>query len=73
MLEQQYSIHRKTIREYFPIQTTVVGMMRIFAQLLGLEFTELTGNNKTPDIVWHEDAQIFQVHDSQARGGDFLG
>ena len=73
VLEQRLSIDRKMVMEYFPIQKSIAGMMEIFAQLFGLEFIELRGENRTPDMAWHEDTQIFRVNESHAHGGEFLG
>ncbi|KAI5301416.1 hypothetical protein KEM56_001738 [Ascosphaera pollenicola] len=82
MIERDYSIDYQEISEYFPIQTTIRGMMEIFEHLFGLEFVELktkeerdavaeTGNGN--DIVWHEDVQVFSVWNQEKEGGEFVG
>jgi metallopeptidase MepB len=71
--KQQVTYDREMIREYFPLETTIVSMLEIVAHLFGIEFTELKGSNKPAEIVWHEDVQVFQVQDNRDRGGEFLG
>lgn len=73
ILEQEISLDRQKLREYFPIQKTIPNMMSIFAHLFGLEFTELQKSEEPPHMVWHKDVQAFRVHESQERGGEFLG
>lgn len=73
MIEQQLSISGKQIREYFPAQTTISRMLRQYSLLFGLQFNELTGENRTPEMSWHEDVQLFSVHEDEAGGGHFLG
>ncbi|KZZ87951.1 metallopeptidase MepB [Ascosphaera apis ARSEF 7405] len=82
LVEKEYSIDHQTISEYFPIQTTIRGMLEIFEQLFGLQFIELktkeerdavaeSGNGE--DIVWHEDVQLFSVWNDGGEGGEFVG
>jgi len=56
-------------------------MLRIFEELFGLVFVEITGEErdkisetgKGSDIVWHEDVQLFSVWDDEGEGGEFVG
>jgi metallopeptidase MepB len=81
MLEKDYSLDQQLIAEYFPLQTTIEGMLKIFEELFGLVFVEITGEDrekiapsgKGSDIVWHEDVQIFSVWDDQGEGSGFVG
>ncbi|QIX00946.1 hypothetical protein AMS68_006463 [Peltaster fructicola] len=81
MLEQDYQLDQNRISEYFPIQTTISGMLRIFEELFGLHFVEVTGadrdalspSGKGGDIVWHADVQIFSVWDDDSEGNGFVG
>ena len=81
MLEKHYSLDQQQIAEYFPLQTTIAGMLKIFEELFGLEFVEITGEDRAQvapsgngsDIVWHEDVQIFSVWDDQSEGSGFVG
>ncbi|KAK4152326.1 hypothetical protein C8A00DRAFT_44586 [Chaetomidium leptoderma] len=81
MIEQEYSIDENAIAEYFPLKSTVAGMLRIFEELFGLVFVELTpedrkrisSTGKAEDIAWHDDVIIFSVWDDSSEGGGFVG
>jgi len=81
MVEQEYSIDENAIAEYFPLKSTVAGMLRIFEELFGLVFVELTpedrkrisSTGKAEDIAWHEDVIIFSVWDDASEGDGFVG
>lgn len=81
MVEQEYSIDENAIADYFPITSTVAGMLRIFEELFGLVFVELDAEDrkrisptgKAEDISWHEDVIIFSVWDDTTEGEGFVG
>ncbi|GAW10800.1 hypothetical protein ANO14919_001350 [Xylariales sp. No.14919] len=81
MVEQEYSIDEVKISEYFPLQSTVQGMLQIFEKLFGLVFVELdqgerqrlSPTGKAEDIAWHEDVIIFSVWDDASEGDEFVG
>ncbi|KAI1396826.1 Metalloprotease [Hypoxylon fuscum] len=81
MVEQEYSIDETKIAEYFPLTSTVQGMLHIFEELFGLVFVELDASErkrlsptgKAEDIAWHEDVIIFSVWDDSSEGDGFVG
>lgn len=81
MVEQEYSIDETKIAEYFPLQSTVRGMLHIFEELFGLVFVELdtderkrlSPTGKAEDIAWHEDVIVFSVWDDSSEGDGFVG
>lgn len=81
MLERDYSLDQQLIAEYFPLQTTIQGMLKIFEELFGLAFVEIVGEDraaiaptgKGDDIVWHEDVQVFSVWNDEGEGSGFVG
>lgn len=81
MVEEEYSIDENAIAEYFPLKSTVAGMLRIFEELFGLVFVELTPEDrkrisptgKAEDISWHEEVIIFSVWDDAGEGDGFVG
>ncbi|KAK4991943.1 metalloendopeptidase [Elasticomyces elasticus] len=81
MLEQDFSLDQQTIAEYFPLSSTIRGMLKIFEDLFGLVFVEVTGasrdqvspTGKGEDIVWHPDVQVFSVWDDEGEGSGFVG
>ena len=81
MLEKNYQLDHQQIAEYFPLQSTIEGMLKIFEELFGLVFVEITGADRDAiaesgngkDIVWHEDVQVFSVWDDEGEGSGFVG
>lgn len=81
MLEKDFSLDQQKIAEYFPLSTTIEGMLKIFEELFGLVFIEIVGKDrdaladggKGSDIVWHEDVQVFSVWDDEGEGSGFVG
>ncbi|OTB12681.1 hypothetical protein K445DRAFT_320818 [Daldinia sp. EC12] len=81
MVEQEYNIDETKIAEYFPLQSTVRGMLHIFEELFGLVFVELDASErkrlsptgKAEDIAWHEDVILFSVWDDDSEGDGFVG
>ncbi|PIG85246.1 thimet oligopeptidase [Aspergillus arachidicola] len=78
MLETQYSVHQQNIAEYFPLQSSITGMLKICETLFGLAFSELSRDGRTKtaspgnSLVWHEDVQVFSVWNSDEDGA-FVG
>ncbi|CAL3969889.1 unnamed protein product [Diplocarpon coronariae] len=81
MVEKEFSIDEQKIAEYFPLQSTVEGMLKIFEELFGFVFIELgpedkaklSATGKAEDIYWHEDVKIFSVWDDEGEGSGFVG
>jgi metallopeptidase MepB len=75
LFTQEYSINDQEIAEYFPLETTIIGMLEIFQHLFGLVFTELLTNGSIENqrFVWHDDVQRFSAWDDEIEGGGFLG
>ncbi|KAJ5501912.1 Peptidase M3A/M3B [Penicillium fimorum] len=81
MLEKDYSLDQQLIAEWFPLQTTIEGMLKIFEELFGLEFVEIIGEDRAAiaptgqgnDIVWHEDVQVYTVWNDEGEGSGFVG
>ena len=81
MEERDFELDQQLISEYFPLQTTIRGMLEIFEELMGLHFVEITGEDrdaisasgKGGDIVWHEEVQVFSVWDDEDQGSGFVG
>jgi len=81
MVEQEYSIDEGKVAEYFPLQSTVQGMLEIFEKLFGLVFVKLDAKErgrisptgKAEDIAWHEDVIIYSVWDDASEGDGFVG
>jgi len=81
MLDKEYSLDQNKIAEYFPLMPTITGMLKIFEEIFGMVFVEITGaerdaiseTGKGDDIVWHEDVKLFSVWDDESEGNGFVG
>ncbi|KAI9732964.1 MAG: hypothetical protein M1818_007397 [Claussenomyces sp. TS43310] len=77
MLETRYLVDQEKIKEYFPLQTTVRGMLEIFQHLFGLVFLEITDHKlanteEGSNLVWLKDVQVLSVWDDDAQS-EFVG
>ena len=81
MLEREYQLDQEKVSQWFPLSSTIEGMLHIFEKLFGLQFVEVVGKDrdhiastaKGEDIVWHKDVQVFSVWDEEGQGGNFVG
>jgi len=81
MLERDYQLDQNAIAEYFPLSSSIEGMLKIFEELFGLVFVKIEGadrhtiseSGKGDDIVWHPDVQVFSVWDDEGEGSGFVG
>jgi metallopeptidase MepB len=46
MVEKEFSIDEQKIAEYFPLQSTIEGMLGIFEELFGFVFVEIDGEER---------------------------
>jgi metallopeptidase MepB len=54
MVEHEFSIDEQKIAEYFPLQSTIEGMLNIFEELFGFVFVEITGEDRAKiSCKWH--------------------
>ncbi|KAG6004055.1 hypothetical protein E4U21_001451 [Claviceps maximensis] len=81
MKETEYSIDENEVSQYFPVETTYQGMLKIFEKIFGFVFVELSKEDrsrlsptgKSEDIAWHEDVIIYSVWDDESAGSGFVG
>ena len=57
--KQKYAVDKEELRNYFPFQKVVDGMFRIYQDIFGLRFDQITAPQK-----WIGDLQLFMVSDS---------
>jgi metallopeptidase MepB len=67
-LEKNYSVDQQKIAEYFPVWSTIDGMLQIYGEMFGLDFQHVVNAD-----VWHEDVKLFAVWDKAEPGGEFSG
>lgn len=81
MKEAEYSVDEVEISQYFPVESTLAGVLRIFEEVLGFVFVKLSTEDrarlsptgKSKDVAWHDDVILYSVWDDEASGGGFCG
>ncbi|MGJ8592587.1 MAG: M3 family metallopeptidase [Aquaticitalea sp.] len=66
ILKNEYQVDNEKIREYLPMNECLAGMMDIYQELLGLEFKKIENAS-----VWHEEVEVYEVHDGAKLKGRF--
>jgi len=56
--KEKYSVDQNEVKEYFPMERVVTGVLEVYQTVLNLEFVEIKNPN-----VWYEDVQEFKVID----------
>ena len=65
--KERYSVDSLLISEYFEVEHSLKGMLRIFEKLFGMEFIPV----EAP--TWQKDVVVYAAWDSEEQGGGFLG
>lgn len=65
--KERYSVDSLLISEYFEVEHSLKGMLRIFEKLFGMEFVPV----EAP--VWQKDVVVYSAWDAESQGGGFLG
>ncbi|MBI4370167.1 MAG: Zn-dependent oligopeptidase [Elusimicrobia bacterium] len=62
----KYDVDQEKIKEYFPFDLVLNGMLDIYQKLLGLQFQEMNDA-----ALWHPDVRLFKVMDAES--GNLIG
>ena len=66
IIKKQYQINNEELRDYFPMQQCLKGMMDIYQKLLGFEFRKVQHPS-----VWHEEVEMYEVYETGKLKGRF--
>ncbi|RGP60539.1 prd1- ase yscd [Fusarium longipes] len=66
--KERYSVDSLLISEYFEVNHSLKGMLRIFEEIFGMVFIPDDG---AP--VWQKDVTVYEAWNSKDQGGEFLG
>lgn len=59
------SIDDTEISQFFPLEHTVLSMLRLFESFLSLKFTQIPSDLLDPACIWHEDVQVWEAWDDK--------
>jgi len=64
LLEHEYRVDQKLVREYFPIEAVFEGLFSITQNLFGLEYRDVSDRAaERGRPLWHEDVRLYEVRD----------
>ncbi len=66
IFKNQYKINNEELRDYFPMEQCLKGMMVIYQKLLGFEFKQVENAS-----VWHDEVTLYEVYESGKLKGRF--
>ncbi|OJJ69043.1 hypothetical protein ASPBRDRAFT_209462 [Aspergillus brasiliensis CBS 101740] len=61
LVEEEVAIDKVQLSEFYPLEQTAIGMLGIFASVLGLQFEPVAAEKES---LWHESVQVFSVWES---------
>jgi len=56
------AVDEDEVREYFPLETVVAGMLRVYEKLLGVRFKRIA--DPAPEALWAPDVELYEVDDA---------
>ncbi|RKL47792.1 hypothetical protein BFJ72_g2023 [Fusarium proliferatum] len=65
--KERYSVDSLLISEYFEVDHSLKGMLKIFEDIFGMVFIP------TDAPVWQNDVSVYEAWNAKSQGGDFLG
>ncbi|KAK7418303.1 hypothetical protein QQX98_004089, partial [Neonectria punicea] len=65
--KERYAVDAQLVSEYYEVQHSLQGMLRIFEELFAIVFVA------TAAPTWHESVTVYAVWDAAEQGGGFLG
>ncbi len=59
--EEKFSYDAEEVRQYFPVDRVISGVMKVYQRILGVTFTEIKNGS-----VWHPDVRLFEIVDTKS-------
>ncbi len=66
ILKEDYNVDHEMIREYFPMEACLQGMLDLYQEILGVQFVKIENPS-----VWHEDVDLYEVYEGERLMGMF--
>jgi thimet oligopeptidase len=66
IVKSKYQVNHEQLREFFPMEQCLKGMLEIYQKLLGFEFKKVSNPS-----VWHEEVEMYEVYENGKIKGRF--
>lgn len=65
-LKAEVGVNEKDVTPFFPLDTTISGMLHLFESFLGIKFKRIPDSELTPETIWHKDVQVWETYKDDA-------
>jgi metallopeptidase MepB len=72
MEEKVFQVQRDDVEEYFPVDSTVPAMLRVFGSFFGVRFEQVSAHDLS-GLIWHADIEVYSVWNTTRECGEFAG
>jgi len=70
--KDKYAVDMDVVRQYFPLERVIDGLLSITQSLYGIEYIDVTSRAEADGYrIWHPDVKLYEVHDTGT--GELLG
>jgi Zn-dependent oligopeptidase len=69
LIEDITKLKKEDLKKYFPVQSTVTSVFKIYEQILDYKFIEITHLHL--DTLWHEEVKLYEVRENDLIKGAF--
>jgi len=73
LMENEVSVDKSKISEFFPLEYTAPAMLDIFATVLRLRFRRIPQDELDDKVIWHDSVHIYSVWDEGHQAPSFVG
>ncbi|ATY62127.1 peptidase family M3 [Cordyceps militaris] len=73
LVRKERKIDEFLISEYFPLETAIPAMLRVFETAMGLQFVEIPKSEMSDSNLWHETVTVFGVWDTPRDDQNYVG
>lgn len=61
-LKARMGVNEKDVTPFFPLDTTISGMLHLFESFLGIKFKRIPDSQLTSETIWHKDVQVWETY-----------
>lgn len=65
-LKAEVGVNEKDVTPFFPLDTTISGMLHLFESFLNIKFKRVPDSELTSETIWHKDVQVWETYKDDA-------